>query len=112
MVPLIKTAENENGEEQKHLLGFKTVPVFPIHATEGEPLPEVKVPEKKPNLYDVAEALNIKVIYEGMSSATVPVNLMQPYQVRQHTPSSFYHEPAHAVRLKKAGTRKQTMPKK
>lgn len=107
LVPLIKTAENENGEEQKHLLGFKTVPVFPLHATEGESLPEIKVPEKKPNLYDIAKALNIKVIYEGMSGAYGSCKFDATIIRLGNThPAVFYHELAHAVRLKKGWYRK------
>lgn len=107
LVPLIKTEENNTGEEEKHLLGFKTVPVFPLHATEGEPLPEVKVPEKKPNLYDVAEALNIQVIYEGMSGAYGSCNSEATIIRLGNThPAVFYHELAHAVRLKRGWYRK------
>jgi hypothetical protein len=38
LVPLIKTKENENGEELPFLKGFMAKPVFRVEDTEGEPL--------------------------------------------------------------------------
>ncbi|MBN2829295.1 MAG: hypothetical protein JXR56_03120 [Candidatus Cloacimonetes bacterium] len=107
LVPLVKTEKGERNEELKHLLGFKTVPVFPLHATEGEPLPELKLPEKKPNLYEVAEVLNIQVIYEGMTGAYGSCKSDATIIRLGNThPAIFYHELAHAVRLKKGWYRK------
>lgn len=40
LVPLIKTEESNTGEEEKHLLGFKTVPVFPCTLLKVNPCPK------------------------------------------------------------------------
>ena len=42
LAPLLVTVEDDKtGKESKELRGFKSIPVFAYHNTEGDPLPEV-----------------------------------------------------------------------
>jgi hypothetical protein len=53
LAPIFTTATNEKVEEEQRLVGFKTVFVFDVSQTEGEPLPEPpdwKSPEKNTEL--------------------------------------------------------------
>lgn len=41
LAPIIKKVDNEKGEEERRLIGFRDVSVFDISQTEGEELPEI-----------------------------------------------------------------------
>lgn len=76
MAPIPITMKDENGKEVVLQLRFKTVYVFDISQTDGEPLPEPpdwKSPEKYPDLEDMlikyANSLNIKVEIEDLSAS-------------------------------------------
>ncbi len=98
---LIETVERE--EEIQKLFGFKTVPVFRLEDTNGEPLEyEQKLqkiePEKLP-LYAVAQSLGVTVQvgltsrgeYGSFSPATKKIRLCTDSE------QTFLHEISHAV---------------
>jgi len=75
LAPILIKEKNEKGDEISQVVNFKTVYVFDIAQTDGEPLPEPpewKSPEKYPKLetmlIDYAHSLHIKVDIEDMSA--------------------------------------------
>ncbi|MHB8132897.1 MAG: ArdC-like ssDNA-binding domain-containing protein [Anaerolineaceae bacterium] len=76
LAPIPMTEEDDNGKKVVKQMRFKTVYVFDIAQTEGEPLPETpewKSPEKYPELEDMlinyARSLKIKVEIEDLSAS-------------------------------------------
>ncbi len=45
LAPIVKKLE-ENGQEEKRLVGFKSASVFDVQQTDGEPLPELPRPQR------------------------------------------------------------------
>ncbi len=65
----IRETDKATGEEKDTVIitGFRPIPVFPVEATDGEPLPNFDyVPKTFPPFFDVTEKLNIKVEYRPM----------------------------------------------
>lgn len=82
---------------------YKWVPVFPDIATTGQPLPEPEPLEvdQLPDLYEVCKKIGIKVEYADLPGAWGCVdNAATTIQLRSKHPKVFYHELAHAIRLK------------
>lgn len=93
---------DEDGTEREaaRVVGFFTIPVFPVEATDGEPLaaPDYR-PAVLPPLYDVAQRLGIAVrwqpllgdyrgcFYPGRNAITLCT----------HDAVTFFHELAHAA---------------
>jgi hypothetical protein len=68
LAPTFRKEENEHGEKEQYLTGFRTVYVFDIRQTEGEPLPEApewrslaKDEDLEQALYQYARMNNINV---------------------------------------------------
>jgi hypothetical protein len=77
LAPLIKTIDNDNGEDEQKLVGFKVVYVFDVSQTDGEPLPDPpnwKSPEKntllQEKLIKFAEDKGIKVSVKKLAGDT------------------------------------------
>ena len=73
LAPILATVENEDGKEDKKLVGFKVVYVFDISQTDGEPLPDPpswKSPEQNAKLTEClikfAERKGIKVSFKDL----------------------------------------------
>jgi hypothetical protein len=75
LAPILIKMKNEKGDEITQVVNFKTVYVFDIAQTDGEPLPESpewispeKYPELETMLIDYASSLHINVNIEDMSA--------------------------------------------
>jgi hypothetical protein len=103
---LVNRRDPKSGEQIPVLTGFKTIPVYPAHATEGEELPEVSyTPRELPPLADVAEKLGITVSYEMLPPDRYGDCTADGKQIRlgTHDPLVFFHELAHAVHARHDG---------
>jgi hypothetical protein len=93
----IKDAETE----VLKLVGFKSIPVFPLSATDGEELPAAVnlAPANLPPLYEVAKAWGIQVDYLpfGGSAYGSFQNLTKTIRLATHEEKVFFHELAHAA---------------
>lgn len=106
LAPRIKKQENDDGEEEPRLIGFLAVPVFPYHATDGEPLPETDfTPRKFPPLADVAQALGISTTWRPLPPDRLgDCNLAGTrINIGAHDPAPFFHELAHAIHARLDG---------
>jgi len=91
--------------DDKKLIGFLSVAVFPYHVTEGEPLPERDyAPAQLPPLHEVAQRWGISVEYgprpDARGSCTVDGSKIQ---LATHDEKTFFHELAHAAHARIAG---------
>ena len=87
-------------EEQVIITGFRPIPVFPVEATDGEPLPNFDyIPKTFPPFFDVAEKLNIKVEYRPMMGNYYGKFSTRGNQIRLCSQDAvvYYHELSHAV---------------
>jgi len=91
--------------DEKHLAGFLSVPVFPYHATDGEPLPEHDYqPAQLPPLAEVAQRWGISVSYGPRPDARGScANDGSQIQLATHDEKVFFHELAHAAHARIAG---------
>jgi hypothetical protein len=94
------TIKDKESDELK-LVGFKSIPVFPLSATDGEPLPEPVdlAPAALPPLANVATAWGLRVDY-------IPGNdryygqyshFSKTIRLATHDENTFFHELAHAA---------------
>ena len=101
--PIIVKEITDKGE-QKKLVGFKSIPVFPLGMTEGEPLPEREslAPDSLPPLANVAEKWGIKVDYVPFRGDAYGSFSLGAHDIRlaTHEESVFFHELAHAAHSK------------
>src|SRR5690606_15517582 len=98
--------DEETGEEVRRsiLVGFRSIPVFAVEDTEGEPLPEVDYrPKDLPPLMEVAERLGVTVDYapkpEGGAWGWFDPTT-QRIVLYTHDVKTFFHELAHAAHAK------------
>jgi hypothetical protein len=82
LAPVLIKEKDEEGLEEKRLVGFRVVYVFDVSQTNGEPLPPVpdwKSPEKnlelQKKLIDFAKANGIKVTIETLAGDTQGVSM-------------------------------------
>ena len=75
LAPILVKDENEDSVEKKHLVGFKTVYVFDVSQTDGDPLPPIpewKSPEKNEELNQrlihFARGQGISVSFNNLNS--------------------------------------------
>lgn len=101
--PLLRKIEKEDPEtgeveEIVRLAGFKTIPVFAVEDTEGEPLDYNLTPKELPVLYDVAVAWGIKIHYEftGPKYYGYYRPTTQEIALATHDELTFLHELSHA----------------
>lgn len=102
---LVKVENEETGETAQALKGFKSIAVFPLGATKGDPLPEFDyTPRELPPLLDVAKRLGTNVTWVPTlvnlgSSKTDGSEI----KLGSHSPAVFFHELAHAAHAKLDG---------
>lgn len=82
---------------------YKWAPVFPDHATTGQPLPDPEpvIVDQLPDLYEVCKKVGIQVKYAELPGAWGCVdNAATTIELATKHPKVFYHELAHAIRLR------------
>ena len=93
----IKDAESE----ALKLVGFKSIPVFPLSATGGEELPAAVslAPATLPPLFEVAQAWGIQVDYIPFGGDAYGAFQQARKEIRlaTHNEKVFFHELAHAA---------------
>jgi hypothetical protein len=102
--PIIIKEKTDAGEISK-LVGFKSIPVFPAHFTDGEPLPDINrdlAPENLPPLVNVANKWGIDISYtpqdgKRYGSFSKTANAIR---LASHEETVFFHELAHAAHSK------------
>lgn len=105
LAPIIVKRKTDDGDEYTQLVGFKSAPVFPLSATDGEPLPEINKelsPESLPPLVDVAKKWGIKVTYipfKGNAYGTYS-DSEKNIRLASHEEVVFFHELAHSAHAK------------
>ena len=102
--PMIVKNKTDEGEDIK-LIGFKSIPVFPLAMTEGEPLPEIdKIlsPDILPPLAAVAEKWGIDIKYTPFTGRAYGSFSQDAKSIRlaTHEESVFFHELSHAAHSK------------
>lgn len=98
----IKVEDKKTGEYKTIVNGFQSIAVFPVHQTEGEPLPTIDyTPAEMPPLYEVAERLGVSVEYGTTPGA---YGWFDPktgnIRMGTHDTAVFFHELAHAAHNK------------
>lgn len=96
----ITITDKESGEEKRIISGFHAIPVFPLHATEGEPLPAFDyAPAEMPPLFDVAKRLGVSIAFgpTGAGEAGWYSPTHQHIRLGVHDAPVFFHELAHAA---------------
>lgn len=94
----VKKRNEETGEEYPVLIGFKSIPVFRLQDTEGEPV-EVPdyAPPAQPPLAQVAEAWGLQVSYGPFTGGFYGWYNGQQIHLVTHDVKVFFHELAHAA---------------
>jgi hypothetical protein len=87
--------KEEKGEEKAQLVGFFPVAVFPIEATEGEPLQEDLTPRELPPLFDVATRLGVIVKFQPLAPDRLGDCGHDLINLGTDDPHVFWHETAH-----------------
>ena len=99
--PMIVKNKTDEGEEIK-LIGFKSIPVFPLGMTEGEPLPDINkelAPDVLPPLADVAKKWGLDIKYTPFTGREYGSFSLKGAGIRlaTHEESVFFHELSHAA---------------
>ena len=89
--------KEKDGEEQRILIGFLPIAVFPIETTEGAPLPDDMTPRELPPLFDVATRLGIAVQYQPVGPDRLGDFGHGEINLGTDDPRVFWHELAHAA---------------
>ena len=89
--------KEEKGEEKNQLIGFFPVSVFPIEATEGEPLKEDLTPRELPPLFEVAARLGVMVKFQPVAPDRLGDCGHDLINLGTDDPRVFWHELAHAA---------------
>jgi len=89
--------KEEKGKEKAQLIGFFPVAVFPIEATEGEPLQEDLTPRELPPLFDVAARLGVTVKFQPVAPDRLGDCGHDLINLGTDDPRVFWHELAHAA---------------
>lgn len=95
-----KTIERDGEEvEQSILVGFKAIPVFAYHQTDGEDAEFDYAPKELPALADVAHRLGVDIRYHPVPGDRLGDCTTDGQQINlgTHKASVFFHELGHAV---------------
>jgi hypothetical protein len=108
LVPLIIHGETE---DDKTLVGFKSVPVFPDHATDGKPIEKPEPPARLPALMDTAKKYGINVTWKSTGRALGYIDHEAKEIALGITENhTFYHELAHGIRIKEGWFKENDRP--
>ena len=109
MTKTIKEKDDAGKETEKTLLvGFKPVPVFPVSATDGEPLEKYDYkPEVLPPFFDICEKLGITVYWKPASRPAYGWYSPSTDSITMQSSdwAVFYHEASHSIRERIADTK-------
>ncbi len=101
LAPIIRVfADPDTGEERSVLMGFRSVAVFPVDATEGKPVVSNSyAPATLPPLANVARDLGVSVEYLPLPPGRYGDCTARGDQIRlaTHDEAVFFHELAHAA---------------
>lgn len=103
---LVPVKDDATGETTPVLKGFRAIPVFALHQTDGQPLPEVDyAPAALPPLADVAGRLGIAVQYLPLPADRLGSCDLSGTRIRlgSHEAAVFFHELAHAAHARLEG---------
>jgi hypothetical protein len=89
--------KEEKGEDKSELIGFFPVAVFPIEATDGEPLKDDWTPRQLPPLYEVATRLGVTVTFQPIIPDRLGDCGHGKINMGTDDPRVFWHELAHAA---------------
>jgi hypothetical protein len=89
--------KEEKGEEITQLTGFFPVSVFPIEATEGEPLEDDMTLRHLPPLFNVAARLGVTVKFQPVAPDRLGDYGHGAINLGADDPTVFWHELAHAA---------------
>lgn len=114
--PRIKKVIDEDDEETTRVIGFSSVAVFPITATEGDPIPGSKqTPAELPPLTDIAAKMGITIRWTssppsdhlGLPPASLGKCNLDGTKITlgTHDAAIFFHELAHAAHARIDGLR-------
>ena len=110
--PLTKTIIDKDAaskETEKTIpYGFKSIPVFPVESTDGEPLEKYDyTPEILPPFYDVCEKLGITVYWKPASRPAYGWYSPSTDSITMQSSdwAVFYHEASHSIRERIADTK-------
>lgn len=102
--PCTRLIENDTtGEKESRVVGFRSVPVFPLHQTDGNDLQKFNyTPDALPPLADLAAAFEISgVDYVPTINALGSYNI-QTHKITlgTHDIKTWFHELGHAIHAK------------
>ena len=105
LAPILAKVVNSEGDEEEKLVGFKTVHVFDIAQTDGEPLPEApewKSPEKNAELQErlihFAQCKGIRVEFKDLRGEIQGVSIGGAIAISpQAGTKTIIHEIAHEL---------------
>jgi hypothetical protein len=108
LAPCLVTVEDEETGGTKDILrGFRGIPVFAYHDTDGDPLAEEidYTPKELPPLVDVAERLGISISWQPTPADRLGDCKVDGSRINigTHDTSVFFHELAHAAHAKVNG---------
>lgn len=99
--PILKTFEDEEtGEKESHLIGFRAMPVFKVEATDGKKIEVIDYsPKILPPLFGVADKLGIQVEYKPLSAGLYGFysDLNRKITLGSEDAIVYFHELAHGV---------------
>lgn len=94
---LVTDKKEKKTDQHPTLIGFFPVAVFPISATEGEPLKEDMTPRHLPPLYDVAARLGVTVKFQPVTPDRLGDCGRGQINMGTDDPRVFWHELSHAA---------------
>ena len=115
LAPMVgKRKDAETDEDKTFVYGFRTIPVFGVESTDGEPVPvpEPLNPSDAPPLWDVAEYWQIPVSYLPFGGKYYGqyrfgyFGNSEQIVLCTHDESTFFHELAHAAHRRILGSLK------
>lgn len=100
--PSTAIKENQYGEKETIVLGFRTAPVFKVEDTEGKELQVEHLPPKElPPLYHVAEQWNLTINWKSILGSFGTFSSEQKaITLATYDENVFFHELAHAAHEK------------
>jgi antirestriction protein ArdC len=104
---VVKKGKNGDGEDEERpvLVGFRAIPVFAYHQTEGDGDGVSYEPKEPPPLLDVARRLGVEVTWQPVTDDRLGACASDGSRmvIGTHEASVFFHELGHAVHARVNG---------